>query len=149
MARGRVLSFTPRRLPFSRLETAFRLVRRFTAKVLPRLARVRLEKDCGEIIQFRMDHPGKTGHRNVMHVGHVPGAVCSLKMVDKLPAEYIFGLLLHEFGHLGVDAGGDSGEREADGWILDTFDIRIHYKGALDLEWVDPGVVEWIATGKP
>ena len=145
MGRGRVLSFTPRRLSLPKLELAFRLVRKFTAKMLPRLARAKLSVGCDEIMRFRMDHPGKTGHRCVMHVGHLPRTVCTLRVVDGFQAEYVFGLLLHEFGHL----GSEGGEREADRWILDTFDIRIHYKGALDLEWISPDDVEWVTRGTP
>lgn len=78
-----------------------------------------------------------------MHVGHKPWIVCSLDIVEALPDEYLFGLLLHEFGHMG--SGG--GERAADRWIEDTLQIRIYYKGPLDLEWVNQEAIDWIRRG--
>lgn len=68
-----------------------------------------------------------------MHVGHKPGTVCALGICSTLPPNFLFGLLLHEFGHLG--SGG--GELDADYWILNTFGIRIEYRSSLDLEWID------------
>lgn len=69
-----------------------------------------------------------------MHVGHRQGTVCALAVCERLPVQYMTGLFLHEFGHLG--SGG--GELEADRWILDTFGIRITYETELDIECVDP-----------
>jgi hypothetical protein len=133
VARNPVHQFSSRRPAAPRLDLAFRLVRKFVSQVDPSLAWTKLRLNCREIVLFRRCNPGKVGQRAVMHMGHEPNTVCSLSLVDRLGEGYLFGLLLHEFGHLG--SGG--GEREADRWILDNFGIRIQYLGDLDLEWVD------------
>lgn len=134
MSPGRLHPFSPRKqkTPF-RLELAFRLVQRFVSKVDQRLAWTKLKVNCPEIILFRKYNAGKQGQRAFMHVEHLKNTVCALSLSSQLSEEYLFGLLLHEFGHLG--SGG--GEREADQWVLDHFGIWIRYLGDLDLEWVD------------
>lgn len=109
------------------------MVQRFVASAKPSLLWTQLKVNCPEIIRFRKMNPGTQGLRSFMHMGHERNTICSLSLAGKVPEGYLFGLLLHEFGHLG--SGG--GEREADQWILDRFGIRIQYVGALDLEWVD------------
>jgi len=131
---GPLLRFSPRKRPATgRLELAFRLVRNFVSKVKPALAWTKLVVGCREIVLFRKMNRGRVGERSLMHTFHHQNTVCSLPLVGHLPEGYLFGLMLHEFGHLG--SGG--GEREADRWILDNFGIRILYLGELDLEWVD------------
>jgi hypothetical protein len=131
---GSLLSFSPRKSPArSRLALAFQIVRRFVSEAKPSLAWTKLYVGCSEIVLFRKMNPGKVGKRSLMHAFHRPNTICSLSLADHLPEGYIFGLLLHEFGHCG--SGG--GEREADRWILDNFGIRIQYLSELDLEWVD------------
>lgn len=140
MDQSRSLRFSPRsRPPNGRLELAFRMIRGFVSKVKTSLAWTRLSVGCSEIILFRKINAanGKIGERSLMHTFHHEMTICSLSMVEQLPVEYLFGLLLHEFGHLG--SGG--GEREADRWILDNFGVRILYKGGLDLQCVD----SWVA----
>lgn len=135
------LRFSPRkRPPTGRLELAFRLVRNFVSQAKTQLAWTKLEVGCREIVLFRKMNPGKVGQRSLMHTFHHPNTVCSLSLVDHLPEGYLFGLLLHEFGHIG--SGG--GERDADRWILDNFGIRILYLGDLDLEWVDAFAIQRI-----
>lgn len=133
MARNPLLPFSSRKVRAPRLELAFRLVRRFVSSEKQSLAWTKLKLNCREIVQFRVYNPGKVGDRAIMHTVHEPNTICSLSLAERLPEGYLFGLLLHEFGHLG--SGG--GEREADRWILDRFGIRILYIGDLDLEWVD------------
>ena len=131
---GQLHPFSPRkRPPGGRLELAFRLVRNFVSQAKPSLAWTKLSVGCREIILFRKMNLGTVGERSLMHTFHHPSTVCSLPLAGHLPEGYLFGTVLHEFGHLG---SGD-GEREADRWILDNFGIRIQYLGALDLEWVD------------
>ncbi len=129
-----------KRPPSGRLELAFRLVRNFVSRAKSSLAWAKLEVGCPEIILFRKMNPGIQGERSLMHTFHHPNTVCSLSLVDHLPEGYLFGLLLHEFGHIG--SGG--GERDADRWILENFGIRILYLGDLDLEWVDAFVIQRI-----
>jgi hypothetical protein len=134
VATRRLLSFSPRKQPTnSRLSLAFQVVRRFVSRAKPALAWTKLNVGCREIVLFRKMNRGKIGDRSLMHAFHKPNTICSLSLADHLPEGYVFGLLLHEFGHCG--SGG--GEREADRWIFDNFGIRIQYLGSLDLEWVD------------
>ena len=140
MASGRVHPFSPRNRVPSRLALAFRLTQRFVSAANPGLAWTRLKVNCPEIIRFRTYNPGLKGQRAFMHTFHERNVLCSLSLAGKMPEGYLFGLLLHEFGHLG--SGG--GEREADQWILDHFGIRIQYVGALDLEWVDDWAIRRI-----
>ncbi len=136
---GRLLQFTSRK-PVA-LDLCFRVIRAFVAKAWSPARFVRLSVGCREIEAFRAANPGKVGFRSLMHVGHKQGTVCALAICERLPVQYMAGLLLHEFGHLG--SGG--GELEADRWILDTFGIRIAYTGELDLECVDPFALHLIS----
>jgi hypothetical protein len=140
VASGRLHPFSPRKGVPSRLALAFRLTQRFVSAAAPSLAWTKLRVNCREIVQFRVYNPGVQGQRSFMHTFHDPNTVCSLSLAGTLPEGYLFGLLLHEFGHIG--SGG--GEREADQWILDHFGIRIQYVGALDLEWVDDWAIRRI-----
>lgn len=140
MAKGRLHPFSSRSAVPPRLELAFRVAKRFVSAARPSLSWAKLRVNCPEIIQFRKYNPGTQGQRAFMHVEHEPNTVCALSLAGRLPEGYLFGLLLHEFGHLG--SGG--GEREADQWILDNFGIRIQYVGALDLEWVDDWAIRRI-----
>lgn len=133
MASGRLHPFSSRNRIPPRLALAFRLAQRFVSTAKPSLAWTKLRVNCPEIVRFRTYNPGKVGQRAFMHTFHDHNTICSLSLAGTMAEGYLFGLLLHEFGHLG--SGG--GEREADRWILDNFGIRIQYLGDLDLEWVD------------
>lgn len=140
MDNGQVHPFSSRSVVPPRLALAFSLVKLFVSHAKPALTWTKLKVNCPEIIRFRKMNADTQGQRAFMHVEHKPSTVCSLSLAGKLPEGYLFGLLLHEFGHLG--SGG--GEREADQWILDNFGIRIQYVGALDLEWVDDWAIRRI-----
>ncbi len=133
MPGGRLLRFSSRKPTRSRLTLAFEIVRRFVSRVKPKLAWTKLAVGCREIVLFRKMNAGRVGERSLMHTFHHQSTICSLPLAEGLSENYLFGLLLHEFGHIG--SGG--GEREADRWILEHFGIRILYLGDLDLEWVD------------
>jgi hypothetical protein len=138
----RVHPFSPRDRVPPRLALAFRQTLKFVSAADPGLAWTRLKVNCPEIIRFRKMNPGTKGLRSFMHTFHNQNAICSLSLAGKMPEGYLFGLLLHEFGHLG--AGDTGGERDADQWILDRFGIRILYVGALDLQWVDDWAIRRI-----
>ncbi len=140
MATGRLHRFSSRNSVPPRLALAFRLAQRFVSVAKPSLAWTKLKVNCPEIIRFRTYNPGTQGLRAFMHMGHERNTICALSLAGRMPEGYLFGLLLHEFGHIG--SGG--GEREADQWILDHFGIRIQYVGALDLEWVDDWAIRRI-----
>lgn len=142
MASGRLHKFSDRKRAPGRLELSFELVRKFVSRAKSSLAWTKLSVGCREIVTFRKINAGRVGERSVMHTFHHDNTICALPIVERLSGEYLFGLLLHEFGHIG--SGG--GEREADRWILDNFGIRILYMGTLDLEWVDYATIRRIVA---
>ena len=130
-------SFDPRNaLSKGRLQKIFAVVRAFVAQADGSLLFARLKVGCPEIAKSRQGTDLKS-LRSFMHVGHLRGTICAWPGVEQFAKGdyegYLTGLLLHEFGHL----GSDGGERDADRWIFENFGIRIHYKGELDVEWVD------------
>jgi bacillopeptidase F (M6 metalloprotease family) len=66
-----------------------------------------------------------------MHVGHYPGVVCCAAATKRLPLENIWGLFLHEFGHV---IGGPT-EFDADWAIWSKFGIPILYDNG-DVQYV-------------
>lgn len=72
--------------------------------------------------------------RYLAHVFHRRRTVCVARKIEDLAPEYVWGILLHEFGHL---YGGKS-DAEADLWVHEKLGIDIDY---VDLvQWVDPPV---------
>lgn len=140
---ARLHSFRPRSAT-KRLEVAFEVTKSFLCRIESFLCFARLRTDC-QVIPAERRQGGIQGARSFMHTGHYPNAVCAFPGSDKLGENYLFGLLLHEFGHLG--AGTDLGERAADRWILDRTGIRIQYKTELDVEWVDEWALRRILAG--
>ena len=137
MDRGRLLPFSSRNWLPTRLGVAFAVARAFVSSRWPAAKFVRLKVGCPEIESLRRSGQGAASERALMHVGHLQGTVCASAAAGNQVDAYLFGLFLHEFGHLG--SGG--GERDADQWILDEFGVRILYDGPLDLERVDQDVV--------
>ena len=137
MERGRLLPFSSRSRKPSRLALAFSVARAFVASRWPAARFVRLKVGCPEIEHLRRSGQGAVSERALMHVGHLQGTVCASPAAGNHDDRYLFGLLLHEFGHLG--SGG--GEMDADRWVLEEFGVRILYDGPLDLERVDGDVV--------
>ena len=136
---GELLSFSSRKT--SQITLAFKVVRKFVSKADPRLLWTKLSIGCSQIEAFRVANPGTVGQRSLMHVGHLPGTICALPICGEIGHNFLVGLLLHEFGHLG--SGG--GEREADEWIKTNFKIPIYYRSGLDVEWVSEKDVRRIA----
>lgn len=119
---------------FEKVETVFYAVRTFVGKKFPKLLHIHLDMLCGEILKYRNAHHGKLeGRRAFMHVGHLRRAVCTwAPAIGNMGLQYLVGLYLHEFGHL----GSQGGEEAADGWVKEHFGITIHYRSKLQLEWV-------------
>ncbi len=136
---GELLSFSSRKT--SQITLAFKVVRKFVSKVDLRLLWTKLSIGCSQIEAFRAENPGNVGLRSLMHVGHLPETICALPICGEIGHNFLIGLLLHEFGHLG--SGG--GEREADEWIKNNFKIPIYYRSKLDVEWVSEKDVRRIA----
>lgn len=65
------------------------------------------------------------------------GIICVTLQIEELPAQYIRGLLWHEFGHL--IAGPKGSEKEADEAIFAYFGVRIMYDDTegLNLQYVE------------
>lgn len=111
-------------------EEAFAKVRAFVAAAAPDLAGVELTA-CAEVRGEKS--PFKRRSRAFMHTGHLPGRICFAPPMRLLPLNFVVGILLHEFGHL----GSNGGEVEADTWVVSKLGIALEYKGKLCLEWVD------------
>lgn len=87
--------------------------------------------------------------RQYAHVLHVDGAICVANDIWRLSRGNLYGVLLHEFGHLIVEreSGGnvpeDEQENSADEAIARMFGFDIRYDaGQPTVEWADPGIVE-------
>lgn len=117
-------------------EEAFQKVRSFVAATDPSLSSVELTP-CAEV-RKGASRAGRS--RAFMHTGHLPGRICYAPPTRLLSLNFIVGLLLHEFGHIG--SGG--GELEADNWVAVKLGIALHYKSKLCLEYVDSEVVRHI-----
>lgn len=112
----------------------FQRVRAFVATRCQRLLKIEFNPLCREILAYRKSQSGDfKGLRAFMHVGHHPSVVCAwLPAVRTLSISHQIGLYLHEFGHLGSNAGDD----QADAWVKRKFGIAICYTGPLGLEAV-------------
>ena len=92
---------------------------------------------CGDVTASA---PGGQRERSYAHVGHWPGTVCAeLIKFAELSLEHQVGILLHEFGHLGDEFGGEQG---ADRWVFVELGVALEYRGALDLQWVSAADIE-------
>lgn len=87
--------------------------------------------------------------RQYAHVLHVNGSICVANDIWRLSRGNLYGILLHEFGHLIVEhesmgnVSGDLQEEAADEAIARMFGIDIRYYGGQPtVEWADPGIVE-------
>ena len=97
----------------------FAKARDLVSKKSPAMADVKIHVGCPAIDERR-----KNGSkRSYMHVNHWPGVICVHPDAEVLPARNLWGLYLHEFGHL-LDTGG---EGEANQAIQDGYGIRILY----------------------
>jgi hypothetical protein len=128
------------RLAEARLDRVFLKIRDFVGRKSAKLSREKLLIGCRDIHFQRRQNKSYSGCRSFMHMGHVPGAICTIRQAAQLSDGHLVGLFLHEFGHA---AGGDS-EPAANGWVKDALGIEIHYHSPLDLQWVSPVVVDLI-----
>jgi len=119
--------------PQRKLEDAFSRIRTYLGRRFPRLRKSTWEwcKDLRESV--------RTGKRRAfMHVGHKSNShVCVWPGTERLSDSHLYGLFLHEFGHIGQGAS----EAGADLWIFEHFGITIEYKGPKCLEWVGPEII--------
>lgn len=102
----------------------------------PDLPAPRLELDCPEI--FARRRAGDT--RAYAHVGHVDGAVCVASDLARRGDNILYGVLLHEVGHLGAFHDGlPPTEKAANDWVERELGHRIVYRGRPPLQWVPLG----------
>jgi hypothetical protein len=114
------------------VETKFLIIQKLVASRVPRLQSTRINLRCQKIARLR-----RTSERAYMHVGCKPRTICTwAPAANLLPESILFGILLHEFGHL---AGNDEGG--ADRWVYRTLGIPIRYATRLRLESVSPTVI--------
>ena len=104
---------------YPRLVGHFEKVKDLVSRKFPRMAAVKLNIGCPEIDKRRRNGSA----RSYMHVHHIPQTICTHPAAELLPVRNLWGLYLHEFGHL-LDPGG---EGEANQVIRDAFGIRILY----------------------
>jgi len=110
----------------TRAEKVFRQVRSYVGRRFPEVRGFRLYYGCPECDEL---HARRS--RAYMHVLHYPSVVCTAKAASRLPLENLWGLFLHEFGHI---IGGPT-QRDADWAIWTNFGIPILY-GDDDIQFV-------------
>ena len=97
-------------------------------------------KICPEL---RKGLRGAARARAYMHVGHASHhTVCAHPDAQKLPKNFIYGLLFHELGHVATGAS----EKNADLWVFQKLGIVIQYFSSQKLEWVSDEVLEKIGA---
>lgn len=74
--------------------------------------------------------------RNLAHVGHYRRAVCVARALFDFPPNYIYGVLLHELGHM-VKAGQPHSERDADQLGGALARVRITRRAWRAARWVE------------
>jgi hypothetical protein len=127
-----------------RVQTAFRKIRDLiSSKWFPYLSETSLE------LCKRADTEHRRSDRQYAHVMHINNVICAADAIADLERGNLYGVLLHEFGHLIVEhEWGDSvpeSEQEdaADGAIFRAFGIPIGYDaGQPTVEWADPKLVD-------
>lgn len=119
---------------------AFGVVKAIVLSKFPELESVSW-RACAEA-----DKEHTAGYRQYAHVGHAPGFVCFAHAADRLEDGNLYGLALHEFGHIiarDITGSGGDPEADADVTVLEEFGIEIAYDGGQStVEYVDPAVVE-------
>jgi hypothetical protein len=124
---------------FASIFSIFLRVRAFVARKFPELEKTQLEAFCLGVERDRKKRKGLLGRRSFAHVGHRPGKICTWYPAAKgLSKNHLYGLFLHEFGHIAAGHG----EMEADRWVFVHFGIAIEYRGNWMLEWVSPETVK-------
>lgn len=104
---------------YPRLVGHFEQARDLVSRKFSEMVGVELRIGCPDIDMRRKNGSA----RSYMHVNHWPNTICVHPAAELLPARNLWGLYLHEFGHL-LDPGG---EGEANQVINDAFGIRILY----------------------
>jgi hypothetical protein len=109
-----------------------------------RIPRLSLHVGCRQILTRRHKDA-----RAFMHVGHVPGKVCTVLAASRLSDNHLVGLTLHELGHpLAEKAWGVSEQAHADMAVGAYLGVRISYRGKLVLQWVSNAVTKTILGGR-
>jgi hypothetical protein len=98
--------------------------------------KARLFIDC----ELLRNHRADGDLRAYFHVGHKSKwTVCCAHEAGFLPDSYLYGLILHEFGHpMAWDFWGRSRQEDADRAIMETTGVPILYKSGLILQWITP-----------
>lgn len=108
----------------------------------PQAGHLALKLDCALVKKTRKESP-----RAYMHTHHLPRRVCASSDAGALSIEHVVGLFLHEIGHgLAQKVYGRSEQEDADRAVKEILGVRIHYKGPLLLEWVQPMVARRILS---
>ena len=108
-------------MTYPKLKSHFLAAQRLVAEKRPEMASIKLQVGCPDI-ETRRQHGDQ---RSYMHVGHHKNTICVHEDAEDLDASHLWGLFLHEFGHLLV--GPENGEGEANLAINKAFGISILY----------------------
>jgi len=106
-------------------------VKELLSKKRPDLLPLKLHIGCPEILKRR-----RVDERAYAHVGHKNG-ICIAEDASELEEGYIYGLLLHEVGHIGAAKDGwPEAEKSANDWVEAELGWKIIYRGQPPLEWI-------------
>lgn len=105
---------------------AFLIIRDFVGSKFPRALNIGLCR-CNDA---ERDH--KCSSRQYAHALHYKNLICVCHNIEELPKKNLFGIFLHEFGHM----IGSPDEDKADDFIEDNFGLFIAYKGRKELQEV-------------
>lgn len=120
-----------------KLERTIRIFNRIKSVVItefPYMFRVKIAT-CPDAEAEHLESPRQYAHTFCQRL--YDEIICVAPAIEELPAQYIRGLLWHEFGHL--IAGPESSEKEADESIYALFGVRIMYDDTegLNLQYVE------------
>ena len=110
-----------------RTAKAFHIIKALVAEQFPQARSVKLLFSCPDA---EYDH--KCSSRQYAHALHYKGLICVCHNFEELPKKHMFGILLHEFGHI----LGSPDEDKADDFIEKHFGLFIAYTGRKELQEV-------------
>jgi hypothetical protein len=86
------------------------------------------------------DREHESSNRQYAHCFHKDGIICVARAFYSLPQRYIYGILLHEVGHILAGRGG--GEQAANLAAYKYSGVRVRYRARSrygdQLEYVEP-----------
>lgn len=121
----------------------------FAVEKCPDLKKIRI--DVCDMIERKRQKGRKSTRRYFCHTFHIDNMICCSKDLFKLSLNQLFGILLHEYGHIGAGFIPEKmsvihNESQADLFVLYTFGVELKYTGDLELQTVpDSFVIEIVS----